>query len=137
MKIFQVTDKTQGQRENDFYWTQPYEIALFQAIHMGCDDPDNGCGCGRAFVGAATRKATTTVEVIDWKGSRRDLAGAIRASLDRAGFTHEAGFEIDELAQAEDIELAALPFDVGDVVERRGPVLQKRAKPTLAESWVK
>lgn len=50
MKVLTATTLTNGERDNDFDWCTPGELLMFGTI-CGRDlrDPDNGCGCGRAF----------------------------------------------------------------------------------------
>ena len=105
MKLFVSTVQTQGQRANDYSFTEEGEL-VFLAEPCGRDqeDPDDGsgCGCGRAFIGAHTRRATTTAVVEDVPIT--------------TGRMIQAGWEPDDVSA-----LVALvePFPVGTVVERR------------------
>src|SRR5579862_8855950 len=52
MKILTATSRTQGQRNSDFNWCIEGELVHFGLVCAADqDDPDGGCGCGRAFAG--------------------------------------------------------------------------------------
>jgi len=103
MKLFVSTVQTQGQRVNDYSFTKDGEpVYVAQPCGSDQEDPDGGCGCGRAFIGMHTRKGTTTA--------------VVREVPVTSGRLIQAGWEPDEVSA-----LAALaePFPVGTVVERR------------------
>lgn len=101
MKVLVATRKTQGQRDNDFFWCEEGEL-----VYPGgeCDsdrgNPDGACGCVRGFSGIKTKKATTTALVVDKP--------------------------FDQVVESLGEEIAGLiakltePFRVGDVLEKRG-----------------
>ncbi|MFC9974802.1 hypothetical protein ACFVH6_28255 [Spirillospora sp. NPDC127200] len=116
MKLLTATDVTQGYRDNDFDWCVEGEL-----VHIGVvcardrDDPDGGCGCGRAFAGLNSHRATTTAMVREIEGfTEADYVEAIRSSLEQQGY--DAAY-----AEHEAAELRTLVRDwpVGAIVERR------------------
>jgi hypothetical protein len=88
MKVFAATSRTQGQRGNDFHWCVEGELVHFSAVCAAdLDDPDGGCGCGRAFAGLNSHRATTTAIVREIEGfTREDYVEAIRSSLAQQGW---------------------------------------------------
>src|SRR6478609_5270708 len=64
MKILVATALTQGTSPDDYHYGTEGELVLLQEP---CDrdknDPAGPCGCGRAFAGAASHRATTTAMV--------------------------------------------------------------------------
>lgn len=49
MKVLVATSKGQGKRSNDFCWTEEGEYASIGFIcRKDKENPDGGCGCGRA-----------------------------------------------------------------------------------------
>jgi hypothetical protein len=63
MKILTATATSQDTRENDFNHAIEGELV---GIGLICAtdqrDPDGGCGCGRAFFGLSSLRATTTAQ---------------------------------------------------------------------------
>jgi len=116
MKILTATARTQGQRSSDFHWCVEGELVHFGLVCAADqDDPDGGCGCGRAFAGLNSHRATTTALVRDIEGfTRDDYVEAIRSSLTQQGWDPStAEDEADEL-----IDILA-DWPVGAVAERR------------------
>lgn len=116
MKILTATASTQGQRGNDFHWCIEGELVHFGTVCAADrDDPDGGCGCGRAFAGLNSHRATTTAMVRDLAGfTSGDYIEAIRSSLAQQGWDpgtaeEEAG-ELTELVSG---------WPAGAVAERR------------------
>jgi hypothetical protein len=116
MKVLVATAKTQGQREGDFHWCVEGELVwIAEACALDRADPDGGCGCGRAFAGLNSHRATTTARVAELaEFTPADYAEAIRSSLAEQGW--DSGIA-EELA-ADQAELAR-GWPVGTVVERR------------------
>lgn len=121
-----ATKDGQGQRSNDFSWSEEGESVYFG---FRCDGgtPDDRCGCSRAFSGVKSGKATTTARV-----ERRDRATLL---ADRAAF-YETNWKMDkEEARQEaidDVQNMAVDlraFEPGDIVESRGDLIQTRRKP--------
>ena len=116
MKILTATARTQGQRSSDFHWCIEGELVHFGLVCAADQaDPDGGCGCGRAFAGLNSHRATTTAMVRDIEGfTRDDYIEAIRSSLAQQGWDPStAEDEADEL-----IDILA-DWPVGAVAERR------------------
>jgi hypothetical protein len=92
MKVLVATETTQGVREDDYSWATPGELVMFGAVCAsdlrGRGEP---CGCGRAFAGLHSERATTTAEVAESAMSLDDLVLAFRDSLDRGGWLDAGG----------------------------------------------
>jgi hypothetical protein len=115
MKVLTATVAAQGYRGNDFDYCVEGEL-----VHVGMvcvkdrSDPGGGCGCGRAFAGLNSERATTTAMIREIDFTRDDYVEALRSSLDQQGWDATAAQdEADSLLHLAD----ALP--VGVVVERR------------------
>ncbi len=73
MKVLTATVTTQGYRGNDFDYCVEGEL-----VHIGMvcakdrSDPDGGCGCGRAFAGLNSHRATTTAMIREIDFTRSD-----------------------------------------------------------------
>src|SRR5947209_1126911 len=84
MKLLTATREGQGDRDGDFCFAVEGELVILGGM-CATDraDPVNGqCGCGRAFAGLASRRATTTASVRDLDLTRTDLALAIASHFD-------------------------------------------------------
>src|SRR5262245_6200262 len=99
MKILAATSQTQGQRASEFNWCIEGEVVTFTGT---CDrdrteGPDGGCGCGRAFAGLNSHKATTTAIVRDLDGyTLDDLTEAVRSYRQQAGWAELAGDKAEQ-----------------------------------------
>lgn len=116
MKLLTATNSSQGFRDNDFDWCVEGEL-----VHIGVvcdrdgDDPDGGCGCGRAFAGLNSHRATTTAMVREVPGfTDADYVEAIRSSLEQQGC--DPTFAEHEAAL---LRCLVRDWPVGAVVERR------------------
>jgi hypothetical protein len=115
MKVLVATNNTQGQRTNDFCFCVEGELVTVGLVCAADEsDPDGGCGCGRAFAGLNSHKATTTAKVKDVELSEEDYVEALRSSLEQQGWPTE---DVAELA-AWLIELVD-SWPIGAIVERR------------------
>lgn len=117
MRLLTATGRTQGWRPNDF--NACIEGELVMPPTMVCardqDDPDGACGCGRAWAGLASHRATTTAVVQELPGiSREDYVEAIRSSLGEQGWPTGESEEIADVM----IEIAA-EHRPGTVLEQR------------------
>lgn len=92
MRVLVATERTQGERDDDYSWTAPGELVMFGVI-CASDLRGTGrdCGCGRAFSGLSSQRATTTAEIADWSGSLDDLFLAFHDSLARGGWLDFGG----------------------------------------------
>ncbi|HEX2314678.1 MAG TPA: hypothetical protein VHJ17_13135 [Thermomonospora sp.] len=116
MKLLTATSVTQGYRDNDFDWCVEGELVQIGVV---CDrdreDPDGACGCGRAFAGLNSHRATTTAMVREVPGfTETDYVEAIRSSLQQQGY--DPGHA--EHAAAE-LRCLVRGWPVGTIVERR------------------
>jgi hypothetical protein len=121
MKLLTATSRTQGQRDSDFTWCIDGELVTPPTDICGrdLDNPDGGCGCGRAFIGLNSHKATTTATVRDIDGyTFDDLLTAV------CHYRSDSDLDDDEyrrLVKAETAEIAELAagYDDGTVLEIR------------------
>ncbi len=131
MKVLTATTLTNGERDNDFDWCTPGELVMFGTICARDErDPDNGCGCDRAFAGMHSHRATTTALVEDRSISEGDLALAVRTSLEDGGWIDRSNpCQDDQELIDEAIDLikrTAQFFPVGTVIGTRlGQVFQR------------
>lgn len=117
MKVLVATSKGQGKRGNDFSWTEEGEYASIGLIcRKDKEDPDGGCGCGRAWIGIKSHKATTTAEVVERDISKKDLVILYHSSDEQAGWSSS----IERTAElvTEILEVADL-YPVGTILEKR------------------
>jgi hypothetical protein len=125
MKLLTATATTQGTRDNDFDWTVEGELVWIGFV-CATDrrNPEGGCGCGRAFSGLSSHRATTTAQVRDLPLTRDDVITALSGYYDSAGYgvygAAELGGEVDDILRA------VSGWPVGTIVERRIDVLQPR-----------
>jgi hypothetical protein len=113
--VLTATVITQGRRGNDFaYCVEGELVHIDQVCAADRPDPDGRCGCGRAFAGLNSHRATTTAMIREVEFGRDDYVQALRSSLDDQGWdSAEAAAEADGLLRL------ASAFPLGAVVERR------------------
>ena len=134
MKLLTATRETQGEREGDFCFAIEGELVLLGFVCATDEaDPDGGCGCGRAFSGMSSMRATTTALVRDLDVSLDDVRLAVEGYYVSAGTGPDVigGPEFREVVSAtlEDLaQIAHLP--VGAVVGRRLDHLTWRSEPS-------
>jgi len=137
MKLLTATRERQGEQDGDFCFAIEGELVLAGFVCAEDEaDPDGGCGCGRAFSGMSSMKATTTALVRDLDVSFDDARLAVEGYYVSAG-TGPDVIGTREFAQlvagtlGEMAEIArALP--VGAVVGRRLERLVWRSAPSDA-----
>jgi hypothetical protein len=120
MRVLVATEQTQGDRGDDYSWATPGELVMFGVI-CASDLRGTGrdCGCGRAFAGLHSERATTTAEVAEWAGTLDDLYLAFRDSLDRGGWLqHGTPDDAEEMIRVTlmDVLLVADRYEVGTVI---------------------
>jgi hypothetical protein len=125
MKVLTATATSQGARDNDFDWTVEGELVWIGTVcAKDRRDPDGGCGCGRAFSGLSSHRATTTAQVRDLALSRDDVMTALAGYYESAGYgvfgPTELEYEVDDLLRV------VSAWDAGTVIERRLDRLQPR-----------
>jgi hypothetical protein len=91
VKVLVSTGTTQGACTGDFCWCDDGELVFFGSRE--CISPER-CGCGRAFTGIDTRKATTTAKVLDIPMSEAGWVARYRES-------HRKAWEEDDALGAE------------------------------------
>jgi hypothetical protein len=91
MKLLTATREGQGDREGDFCCAVEGELVILgDMCATDRDDPFlGGCGCGRAFAGLASRRATTTALVRDLDLTSEDLELAIAGQFEADGISAE------------------------------------------------
>jgi hypothetical protein len=139
MRLLTATRQAQGELPGDFSFTVEGELVL--ANDLVCardrDDPDGGCGCGRAFVGLASRRATTTALVRDLDISPTELRTAVEEFEMARGLGPEVigAEDFAELIEAklEELDDIARCVEVGAIVGLRLNQLVWRRHPAVAE----
>ena len=86
MKLLTATRQGQGDEPGDFSFTTEGELVLLGFVCASDRaNPDGGCGCGRAFSGLGSMRATTTALVRDLDISPADLRLAVEGYWTAAG----------------------------------------------------
>ncbi len=130
MKVMVATNRTQGERANDYDWCIDGELVRVGTVcARDRDDPDGDCGCGRGFGGLNSHRATTTAIVAEVPLTREDYVEAIRSSLQQQGWDPCACCSVDE---ADDLVALVADWPVGTVVERRLDELVVRTLPATS-----
>ena len=135
MKLLTATRERQGERDGDFCFAVEGELVLLGYVCATDQaDPDGGCGCGRAFSGMSSMRATTTALVRNLDLSVDDVRLAVE------GYYVAAGMGPDLLSRQEFAELVAATVDDmvdvasglpdGAVVGRRLDDLIWRSEPS-------
>ncbi|MDX6206621.1 MAG: hypothetical protein QOF39_2678 [Frankiales bacterium] len=125
MKVLTATAAGQGKRDNDFDGTVEGELVWVGEI-CATDrrDPDGGCGCGRAFSGLSSHRATTTAQVRDLPLSRDDVITALVSYFESTGYgvvpREELESDVDWLLRF------TSSLDEGTIIERRLDMLGTR-----------
>ena len=135
MKLLTATRTGQGERDGDFCHAVEGELVLLGLVcATDQKNPDGGCGCGRAFSGMSSMRATTTAVVHDLDVSVDDVLLAVEGYYVSSGLGPDliGGAEFADLVAetvAEMTELAAV-LPVGAVVGRRLDELIWRSEPS-------
>jgi hypothetical protein len=135
MKLLTATRERQGERDGDFCYAVEGELVLLGYV-CATDraDPDGGCGCGRAFAGMSSMRATTTALVRDLDLSVDDLRLAVEGHYAAAGMGADVigGAEFADLVSATVDELVDIgpSLPEGAVVGRRLDHLVWRSEPS-------
>lgn len=126
MKILVASSLSQGQRKNDFIWADEGEFVTFPS-ECSREKVDGKCGCKRSMAGIDTRKATTTMKIIETSLTVPELVAKFAASDLKAGWysTMEEAIEENQMMVNELLKLAD-KFEVNDILERRGNVIRVR-----------
>lgn len=129
MKVLVATSHTQGTRSHDFDHCVEGELVwIDEPCRRGRVDPDNSCGCARAFAGLMSHQATTTARIREVNFTPAEYVLALRTSLVDQGWLHETDVATDLLSRglAGDLRDLAEEWPVGTVVERRLDVFAVR-----------
>ena len=106
MKLLTATRERQGERDGDFCFAVEGELVLLGFVCATDQaDPDGGCGCGRAFSGMSSLRATTTALVRDLDLSVDDVRIAVE------GYYVAAGMGPDVIGRGEFAELVTATVD--------------------------
>jgi hypothetical protein len=134
MKLLTATRTGQGDRDGDFCHAVEGELVVLGFVcATDQNNPDGGCGCGRAFAGMSSRRATTTALVRDLDITDEDLRKAVADHHAAAGLGPDLlGPEdfadlVDETV--EDAVQSARFWAVGTVVGRRLDHVHVRSLP--------
>ena len=134
MKLLTATPERQGERDGDFCFAVEGELVLLGFVCATDEaNPDGGCGCGRAFSGMSSMRATTTALVRDLDVSVDDVRLAVEGYHVSSGLGPDVigGPEFQGLVSAtmdDFAEIAHIP--VGAVVGRRLDYLIWRSEPS-------
>jgi hypothetical protein len=135
MKLLTATRERQGERDGDFCFAVEGELVLLGFVCAADEaNPDGGCGCGRAFSGMSSMRATTTALVRDLDLSVDDVRLAVE------GYYVAAGMGPDVIGRKEFAEVVAASVEemvdiapwlpAGAVVGRRLDNLVWRSEPS-------
>jgi hypothetical protein len=134
MKLLTATREAQGERDGDVCHAIEGELVLVGFVCATDEaDPDGGCGCGRAFSGMSSMRATTTALVRELDITYDDLVTAVEAHLVAAGMgpdllgSVEFADLLDEMVH--DTVHYAWLWPVGTVVGRRLDHVHRRRLP--------
>lgn len=121
-----ATASTQGARSNDFDFCVEGELVGIGFICATDErDPDGGCGCGRAFFGLSSHRATTTAQVRDLPLSRDDVVEAFAAYYKSAGYGSIPAAILQE--EFDGMQGIFEDWPVNTIVERRLEVFAPRS----------
>jgi hypothetical protein len=128
MKLLTATRERQGEHDGDFCFAVEGELVIMgEVCATDRENPLGGCGCGRAFSGLRSRRATTTALVRDLELTREDLELAVAGWFETQGITAEL---IGEL------EYAEVFIDAVDDMVRFGAVWPEHTVVRRTLDWV-
>ena len=127
MKVFVATKETQGTRSSDFCFCDEGEFVHFS---FECDrdtnDIDGGCGCRRSMSGFNSSKATTTFKIFDTEINTEDYLNMLIKTSTREEW-YPNTLKLDDLKEEiQQLCQLANEFEVGDIIEKRGPHFKVR-----------
>jgi hypothetical protein len=135
MKLLTATRERQGDQDGDFCHAIEGELVLLGFVCATDEaDPDGGCGCGRAFSGMSSMRATTTALVRDLDVSIDDVKLAVEGYFVSAGMGPDviSGAEFTGMVAETLIEMTEIAdaVPVGAVLGRRLDDLVVRSQPS-------
>jgi len=125
MKVLVATKEGQGERKNDFFWTDEGEVVHF-GFECTSETVDGGCGCARSMVGLNSKKATTTMKVTKVGSTKKDLITRLKVHY-MLDFKMEAD-RAERIAteELEDLREIVKGIPIGTVLEKRGEAFFRR-----------
>jgi hypothetical protein len=134
MKLLTATRERQGEHDGDFCYATEGELVLLGFVcATDRNDPDGGCGCGRAFSGMSSHRATTTALVRELDLTEADVRMALEGYYATAGMGPEVLGERDFAELVRDdlafMSRIAEALPAGAVVGRRLDSLVWRSAP--------
>ena len=135
MRLLTATRERQGEHDGDFCHAIEGELVLLGFVCATDEaDPDGGCGCGRAFSGMSSLRATTTALVRDLDLTDDDVRMAVEGYYVAAGMGPAVlggeEFAAAVSATVEDMLQNAPNLPAGAVVGRRLDRLVWRCEPS-------
>jgi hypothetical protein len=137
MRLLTATRERQGDQAGDFCYAVEGELVLLGLVCADDErnpDGDGACGCGRAFSGMSSMRATTTALVRDLDVSLDDVKLAVEGYYVSSGLgpgdiggAAFADLVVETVVSMED---AAEGLPVGAVVGRRLDHLTWRSEPS-------
>ena len=125
MRVLVATHETNGLVAGDYDHCTEGELVYMQdPCESDTRNPDGGCGCGRAFAGMNSHRASTTAVVVDRPLDASDLREALRSSLEAGGWLDPAfcppglAAEVVE-GLVDEVRALAEHFPLGSIVRRR------------------
>jgi hypothetical protein len=134
MRLLTATRERQGEQSGDFCHATEGELVLLGSVCSDDEaDPDGACGCGRAFSGMGSMKATTTALVRDLELTLDDVRMAVEGYYTAAGMGPDLlgveDFEAEVTHQIAFMQSIAAAVPAGAVVGRRLNYLTWRSEP--------
>jgi hypothetical protein len=129
IKVLVATDRTQGDRDNDFQFVPNDEVVKPGGFTCDSSTVDDECGCSRSFEGTTTDRAGTTARVAEIEGTRETVREIVKAALTAGGWLTDAKRPSAWIDRETDylIEVAA-HFPVDTIVEKRGDTIKARGE---------
>jgi hypothetical protein len=125
MHVMVVTRRTQGQRDSDYMWAVPGELAFLPVVECDWGTPASFRRGARYFLGLESGGATTTAEIVDMDVASHDVAAYVEDKLATAGWTVSARTREALRLVTEMLSIAAC-FPAGAVVEKSGRDIRQR-----------
>lgn len=124
MRLLTATRQGQGERPNDYCFVIEGELVLAQEpCATDRQNPDGGCGCGRAFVGLSSHRATTTTLVRELDFTPGDVSLAVSSYFAAGGGGPEVFGQREFTAMVEEetdlLMTMGRACDAGELVGRR------------------
>jgi hypothetical protein len=134
MKLLTATRERQGDQDGDFCHAIEGELVLLGFVCATDEaNPEGGCGCGRAFSGMSSLRATTTALVRDLDISYDDVRTAVEGYFVAAGMGPDllGAAEFSDMVEemVEDTVHFARFWPAGAVVGRRLDHVHVRSFP--------